>query len=112
MSMSTEASHEERMLRYWLDGGVDDLPRKAGAWNESNNLVERDSSVGDMSISVACGAEGGNRHSGPGTATTLDPDQAGRVKLGRVLMRLGARSTMTGRPLLKMVLALRCVRPS
>jgi len=76
MSMPAKASHEERMLRYWLDGGVDDLPHKADGCNKSDNLTKRDSSVGDMSISMACAAEGageGNRPSGLRTAATLDP---------------------------------------
>jgi len=60
------------MLRYWLDGGVDDLLHRADACNESDNRAKRDSSVGDMSTSMAYGAEGGNRHSGLGTAATLD----------------------------------------
>jgi len=44
--MPAEASDEERMLLYRLDGEVVNLPHMADACNESDNLAERDSSLG------------------------------------------------------------------
>jgi hypothetical protein len=40
--MLAEATQEVRILLYWLDGEVVDLPHVAGARNKSDNLGERD----------------------------------------------------------------------
>jgi hypothetical protein len=42
--MPAEASQEERMLLYRLDGEVVNLPHMADALDESGKLAERDSS--------------------------------------------------------------------
>jgi hypothetical protein len=44
--MPAKASQEERMLLYRLDGEVANIPPMADACNESDNLAERDSSLG------------------------------------------------------------------